>query len=61
MMDTEEAFSVLWDTLHTARESLHDGAFSNSAWNQVCEAMDALAVAAGYENGTIDLLNNRGS
>ena len=59
-MDERQAFSILWDTLHTARESLPDGAFFDSAWNQVCEAMDALAVDAGYEGGTIDWLNNRG-
>ena len=58
MMDTAEAFNVLWDTLHAARESLPNGAFPDSAWNLACEAMDALAVAAGYEGGTIDWFNN---
>lgn len=58
MMDTQEAFNVLWDTLHAARESLPNGAFPDSAWNLACEAMDALAVAAGYEGGTIDWFNN---
>ena len=57
-MDTQEAFNVLWDTLHMARESLPNGAFPDSAWNLACEAMDALAVASGYEGGTIDWLNN---
>ena len=59
-MDESQALSILWDTLHTARESLPDGAFTDSAWDQVCEAMDVLAGLAGFEGGTIDLLNNRG-
>ena len=61
VMDERQAFSILWDTLHAARESLPDGAFPDSAWDQVCEAMDALAIAAGYEGGTIDWLNNGGT
>ena len=59
-MDITEAFGIVWNTLHTARESLPDGAFPDSAWETVCEAMDALAVASGYENGTIDLNNDGG-
>ena len=57
-MDTQEAFTVLWDTLHMARESLPNGSFPDSAWDLACEAMDALAAASGYEGGTIDWFNN---
>ena len=57
-MDTVAAFKIVWDALHTARESMPDGAFPDSAWESVCEAMDELAIAAGFAGGTIDYLNN---
>jgi hypothetical protein len=56
-MTNTEALRILWETLHMEKPDVD---YPDSAWDNVCEAMDALAVASGYENGTIDLLNNWG-
>lgn len=49
-MDTNEALTAVWDTLH----NLRDG--DRYDWDTVTVAMDVLAQVAGYNGGTLEWL-----